>query len=121
MGKSSKNLKLTLSKKDFSYQWFSGKGAGGQHRNKHQNCFRIKHLESGVFTTGQSHKERSSNKKEALSNLVKNPIFLSWCDKKLKELETGKSIKDKVNDMMQSKYLKIEVKRDQKWVEKEVL
>lgn len=111
-------IKFSLTKKDFSYQWYSGKGAGGQHRNKHQNCFRIKHIDSGVIATGQSHKERESNKKEALKNLATNPIFKSWCDNKLKEIETGKSIEEIVDNLLVDSNLKIEVKdKEGKWKE----
>ena len=42
---------IHLTKKDFKIEWFSGQGAGGQHRNKHQNCCRIVHLESGLKLT----------------------------------------------------------------------
>lgn len=63
-------MNLHLTKKDFKIDWFSGKGGGGQHRNKHQNCCRITHIESGLTTTGQSHKERPSNQKEAFDKLA---------------------------------------------------
>ena len=33
-----KELLFSVTKKDFSITWFSGTGAGGQYRNKHQNC-----------------------------------------------------------------------------------
>lgn len=64
-----------ITRKDLDIHYFSGSGSGGQHRNKHQNCVRINHPESGATVTGQSHKERQSNLKEALQNLKGNPKF----------------------------------------------
>lgn len=61
---------LSFTKKDFRVDWFSGKGGGGQYRNKHQNCCRITHIESGLVSTGQSHRERPANQKEAFESLV---------------------------------------------------
>lgn len=57
-------------KKDFRVDWFSGKGAGGQHRNKHQNCCRITHIPTGMMETGQSHRERPANQREAFRKLA---------------------------------------------------
>lgn len=39
-------------KDDFDIDWFSGSGAGGQHRNKHQNCVRLKDKETGITCVG---------------------------------------------------------------------
>ena len=58
-------------KKDFDIQWFSGTGAGGQHRNKHQNCVRLVDKETGLSAVGQSHSDRRSNLKDALETLAK--------------------------------------------------
>jgi protein subunit release factor A len=57
-------------KKDFHIEWFSGTGAGGQHRNRHQNCVRITHIESGLTTVGQNHRERRMNFDDAFRNLA---------------------------------------------------
>lgn len=65
-----RKLIFSFTKKDFKIDWFHGTGAGGQHRNKHQNCCRIKHIETGMTETGQNHKERSRNQKEAFRRLV---------------------------------------------------
>ena len=51
----------SYTRNDFEVQWFSGTGKGGQHRNKHQNCCRIIHLETGLKATGQRSRERSQN------------------------------------------------------------
>lgn len=69
-----RKLIRSWTKKDFKIDWFSGTGAGGQHRNKHQNCVRVTHIESGLVATGQSHKSRDRNFKdafEALGNKLK--------------------------------------------------
>lgn len=62
---------LYLTKKDFRVDWFSGTGGGGQYRNKHPNCCRITHTESGLTCTGQSHRERPANQKEAFHKLAR--------------------------------------------------
>lgn len=56
-----KNVKsFTFNDKDFSIQWYSGTGSGGQHRNKHQNSCRIVHLETGVVATAQCRSRENS-------------------------------------------------------------
>jgi len=67
---------LHLTKGDFRIDWFSGTGAGGQYRNKHQNCCRITHIESGITCTGQSNRERPANQKEAFEKLAGRLIAL---------------------------------------------
>ena len=49
MPKKIKKLLFSLTKNDFIVTYYSGTGAGGQHRNKHQNCVRIKHKETGII------------------------------------------------------------------------
>lgn len=65
---------LHLTKKDFKLDWFSGQGAGGQHRNKHQNCCRITHLETGITAVAQESRERTTNQRLAFERLVKKLI-----------------------------------------------
>lgn len=67
-------MELHLRRKDFRVDWFSGSGGGGQHRNKHQNCCRITHIETGLVSTGQSHRDRPSNQREAFEGLARKII-----------------------------------------------
>jgi protein subunit release factor B len=62
---------LHLTKKDFRIEWFSGSGAGGQHRNKHQNCCRIIHVATGLKTQGTESRERPANQRTAFNRLSK--------------------------------------------------
>lgn len=107
-----RELLFSITKKDFDVNWFSGKGAGGQHRNKHQNCVRLKHRDSGVIVTGQNSRSRKENIKAALQNLVNHPKFKIWHTRKVNE-ELG--VFDKVDGMM--KDIKIEVIKNGMWVE----
>lgn len=67
---------IHLTKKDFKIEWYSGTGAGGQHRNKHQNCCRITHIETGLRAQGTESRERVTNQKTAFTRLVK--LILSY-------------------------------------------
>jgi len=67
-----KNIHYT--KKDFRLDWYSGSGAGGQHRNKHQNCCRITHIESGLTEKGTESKSRVSNQRTAFQRLAKRVV-----------------------------------------------
>lgn len=65
---------LHLTKKDFNVDWFSGTGKGGQHRNKHQNCCRITHIETGIKAQGTKSRERRRNLDDAFNTLAKRII-----------------------------------------------
>ena len=45
---------------DLKIEWYSGTGAGGQHRNKHQNSCRITHIPSGTVVTAQCRSRQNS-------------------------------------------------------------
>ena len=111
-----KELLFSITKKDFIIQYFSGTGAGGQYRNRHPNCVRIQHKDSGVTATGQSNRNRQSNLKEAFNNLINHPKFKIWHNQKIKEHLENKTLKEIVEDMMEPENLKIEIKEDGKWV-----
>lgn len=63
--------RLHLTKKDFKIEWFSGTGKGGQHRNKHQNCCRIIHNESGLRSQSAEARDRITNQRLAFNRLAK--------------------------------------------------
>ena len=112
-----RELLFSVTKDDLEIDWFSGTGCGGQYRNKHQNCCRIRHKDSGAIATGQSQRDRPSNLKEAMENLVKTPAFQSWVKVKTSEV-TGEQaeIEAKVEEAM--RHLKFEVKDENgKWKE----
>jgi protein subunit release factor B len=107
-----KELLFSVTRKDLKIEFFSGKGAGGQHRNKHQNCVRIHHPESGARSTGQSHKERASNMAEAFKSLAGSTPFKMWQARKIEEIQTGKTAKQQVEEAMAARNLKVEYKED---------
>ncbi len=55
---------------DLKIEWYSGTGAGGQHRNKHQNSCRITHLPTGITATAQC-RSRQNSLEQALSTISK--------------------------------------------------
>jgi len=66
-------LAVHASKRDdaeFKVEWFSGTGAGGQHRNKHQNCCRVRHLPTGLVQQALG-RERYSNLTRAMEGINK--------------------------------------------------
>ena len=58
-----------INEADFKLEWFSGTGAGGQHRNKHQNSARITHVPTGMVETAQC-RSREASRREAMDRLV---------------------------------------------------
>jgi protein subunit release factor A len=100
---------LSITKKDLEITYFSGTGKGGQHRNKHQNCVRIRHPKTGVIVTGTSSRSKTDNQKEALRNLSNHPEFLKWLKIESASLLNDKrTIEERVDEMMQENNLKIE-------------
>lgn len=53
--------------KEFKFEWYSGSGKGGQHRNKHQNCCRCIHVPTDIRANGTQSRSREENKRNALA------------------------------------------------------
>lgn len=60
----------TVRKTDLKIDHYSGTGAGGQHRNKHQNCVRMLHKPTGLRSQCQDHKSREQNTRTAFRRLA---------------------------------------------------
>jgi peptide chain release factor 1 len=60
---------ITLVDSDFRIEWYSGTGAGGQHRNKHQNSCRMTHLPTGKIVTAQC-RSRLNSLEQARDTLI---------------------------------------------------
>jgi peptide chain release factor 1 len=58
---------MKLTEDQFRFEWFSGTGPGGQHRNKTENCCRCIHILTGIKATGSSARSRKSNMESALA------------------------------------------------------
>ncbi len=113
-----KDLIFSVTKRDLKITYFSGSGAGGQHRNRHNNCVRINHPETGVTAQGTESKSLTQNKKLAFTRLVKNKKFYNWLKVTASYLlEDGKTIAEIVDDMMAEENLKVEKKVNNKWVD----
>jgi peptide chain release factor 1 len=51
---------VAISKNDLKIEWYSGTGAGGQYRNKHQNSCRITHLPTGIMVKSECRSRQNS-------------------------------------------------------------
>lgn len=93
---------IHLTKKDFKVSWYSGQGAGGQHRNKSSNCCRITHVGSGLTSQGTSSRSRVVNQKEAFHKLAKMIIALDFTEKERGEntpsIRTYHGVRNVVHD-----------------------
>lgn len=69
-----------MSEADYDFQWYSGTGKGGQHRNKHQNCCRCIHRPTGVTAVGTAARSREANKRQALETCMARVAALSHQD-----------------------------------------
>ena len=104
-----RELLFSVTKKDLEISYFSGTGAGGQHRNKHQNCVRMKHPASGATATGQTARSRAANLKAAFKSLVASDKFKTWLQLEISSrLYDEISIEEKVERMMSPENLLIE-------------
>jgi peptide chain release factor 1 len=55
---------------DLRIEWYSGTGAGGQYRNKHQNSCRITHIPTGITAKAEC-RSRANSLEQARSALAK--------------------------------------------------
>lgn len=102
-------LSVTLA--DCDVQTFRAGGKGGQNQNKRETGVRVIHRASQA--RGESREERSQlqNKKMAFRRMTQTDEFRRWL-----KIATGRmlAIEDEVERQMRD--IKVEIRRDGKWV-----
>ena len=106
---------LTLTKKHFRVDRFKSGGKGGQHQNKVESGVRITHIETGISAESRSSRSQHQNKKVAFRSLCNNQKFKNWL--KMESLY-AEDLRKKVEESMRPENLKIEVWKDNKWIQK---
>lgn len=114
-----RELLFSVTKDDFEIQTFCSGGPGGQHQNKTESGVRIVHRESGAVGESRSERSQKTNKKLAFERLVKSGKFQLWMKRKSYEIISGKTIEQRVEEAVQKRNLKFEIKDDasRTWIE----
>ena len=104
----------SVSIKDCEVQTFRSGGSGGQNQNKRDTGVRVIHHPSGA--RGESREERSQlqNKKRAFLRMVETKEFQNWVRRL--GAEDARMVAAVEREMWPDR-IKVEVKRDGKWVE----
>jgi len=86
---------VAIPETDLKIEWYSGTGAGGQHRNKTQNSCRITHIPTGVVATAQTRSRQNSLRlamitiQEHVDNLAKTAYNKSIASDRKQQVGSG--------------------------------
>lgn len=108
-----RRLVATVRKKDLNVETFRVGGAGGQRRDKVSTGVRITHLESGAVGQSTESRMQGQNKKLAFRKMAETPKFKAWV-----RIQGAKDyeLDHYVNESMATENLKIEVRKDGRWI-----
>lgn len=100
--------------KQCRWEFYRGRGPGGQSRNKTSNAARVKHLPSGTMAQASEHKSLHRNRQAAWRRLAATPKFRAWL-----RVESARAsgelaaIEKRVAASMHPRNLRIERKNDE--------
>lgn len=100
---------LSLTTKDFKWEYFKASGKGGQNKNKRDTAVRVTHPPSGAVGYSCDERSQRKNKEKAFKRMAESEKFQRWVKietiKKSMDLE---EIEKEVDKMMKEENLKIE-------------
>jgi protein subunit release factor B len=104
---------LSIGRDEFEIQTFAAGGPGGQHQNTSNTGVRIIHRDSGARGESRDSRSQHQNKRAALARLVEDPRFRIWLNRKMWDKIRPEQ---QVEKDMQAKNLRVEGKKDGRWV-----
>lgn len=115
---SKRELLFSVTAKDCDWAFSAGTGNGGQARNKSKSAVHCTHRESGAQAYSQDGRSQEDNKRDAFVKMTETEEFKSWHKREVwKKLGILEQIERAVQDGMNPRNLRLEIKRDGKWVE----
>lgn len=104
---------------DCEIQTFAAGGPGGQHQNTSNTAVRIIHRASGASGTSRAQRSQLQNKKAAFKHMTEHPKFMVWINREIFRLSGRPSAEEKAEKDMEPQNLRVEVKKDKRWVPEE--
>jgi len=112
---------LSLTKEDFRVDTFRSGGKGGQNQNKRNTGVRITHKTTGISYNCREERSQLQNKRKAFLKLCNDKKFKNWLKyeslKIYQKQKKEKNIDEIIEEAMNVKNLKIEIKKDNNWIE----
>jgi peptide chain release factor 1 len=111
---------LSLTAKDFRWEYYRGSGNGGQNKNKTDNCCRCTHPPTGVMAYSEDGRSKEHNRKEAFKKVTQNAVFKKWLKiETMRRMGKLHDIEEKVESELRNR-TRLEVKEEGKWAEKPI-
>jgi protein subunit release factor B len=113
-----KQLLFSVTAKDCEFIFQRGRGNGGQKKNKTNSACICKHVASGAQGYAEDSRSQSDNKSLAFTCMAETKEFKSWMKLEISK-KTGEaaSIEESVDRQMNPRYIRTEVKKENKWTE----
>lgn len=113
-----KELLFSVGPNDLRFDYYRGSGKGGQKRNKTSNAVRCTHLESGAVGQAEDTRSQHQNKILAFKRMAETKKFKFWhrfeVARKMGKIHDAE---EAVRVAMRSPNIRLEIKKDGKWVE----
>lgn len=106
---------VRVTAKDCRWDYYKGSGAGGQKKNKTENCVRCTHEASGGVGKSEDGRSKDQNKRTAFVRMAETKEFKTWL--RLESMRAAgqiDSIEDKVKKSLKESV--VEVKDGKKWI-----
>jgi protein subunit release factor B len=112
-----KELLFSVTAADCDWQYLRGTGPGGQKRNKTESKVRCTHRASGAVGESDQTRSQHENKRIAFRKMAETREFRVW-----HKIETARrmgekiTVEEAVDRMMADVNMKVEGKKDGRWV-----
>jgi len=114
-----KELLFSVTASDCRWDYYKGTGAGGQKKNKTENCCRCTHIESGAVAYSEDGRSKDHNKRNAFRKMIETKEFQTWHRTETAR-RTGRyeEIDKVIGRAMQYENLRVEVydAKQKKWI-----
>ena len=110
-----KHKLFSVTIKDCKVDTFTVGGNGGSGKDTSNTGVRILHPPSGATGKAVEHRSQLKNKQAAFGRMARSKEFQLWVRRMATQTQSGKTVDELVDEMMDDKNLKVEIRTSKGW------